>query len=184
MSRAFVVYESIFGNGRAVATAVADGLALHMEVDLMSVDEAPAVIPDDVTLLVAGGPTHTFALSRPATRAEAVKTGGEAAESLQRGLREWLPLLERPQHTVFWAAYGTHANTPLISRIRTVEGAIERRFRRLGLRPAAIRRESFLVGGMQGPLVPGELARALRWGDELGGAVTRGEVPEEVLSVA
>jgi hypothetical protein len=39
-------------------------------------------------------------------------------------------------------------------------------------------------GGMQGPLVPGELARALRWGDELGGAVTRGEVPEEVLSVA
>jgi hypothetical protein len=184
MTRAWVVFESFFGNGRAIATAVADALALHMEVDLIPVDEAPTIIPDDVTLIVAGGPTHTFTLSRPQTRAEAVKTGGDGTFNVRRGLREWLPALERPSHPVFWAAYGTHADAPVISRLRIVESAIERRFRRLGMRPAAQRRESFLVGGMQGPLVPGELARALRWGDELGGAVTRGAVAEEILSVA
>jgi flavodoxin len=48
-----VVYESIYGNTRAIALAVAEGLG---EATACSVDEAPPNL-QDADLLVVGGPT-------------------------------------------------------------------------------------------------------------------------------
>jgi len=64
--RAAVVYESMFGNTRRVAEAVAEELSLHMETDLMEVGEAPGRLEAAVDLVVVGAPTHAFSLSRPA----------------------------------------------------------------------------------------------------------------------
>ena len=66
--RALVVYESMFGNTEAVARAVADGLAEMHDVDLREVSQAPIAVIARVDLIVVGGPTHAFSLSRPATR--------------------------------------------------------------------------------------------------------------------
>ena len=49
--RALVVVESVFGNTRQIADAVAAGLAPHMDVDVLDVVDAPEVV-ENVDLLV------------------------------------------------------------------------------------------------------------------------------------
>ena len=53
--RAMVVFESMFGNTKDVAQAVADGLRRSMDVILVEVGEAAPSTPPDVVLLVVGG---------------------------------------------------------------------------------------------------------------------------------
>ena len=91
---ALVVYESVYGNTRAVAEAIAEGLAPLGEVELRPVHEAGDV--GEAELLVVGGPTHMHGLTSSFSRRAAVKAGEEdgaavepgAAEEL--GLRQWL----------------------------------------------------------------------------------------------
>ncbi|HLM17565.1 MAG TPA: flavodoxin family protein, partial [Acidimicrobiia bacterium] len=67
-THAMVVYESMFGNTRAVAEAIADSLARHFDrVDVLEADVAPLTL-DGVSLVVVGAPTHAFGMSRPSTR--------------------------------------------------------------------------------------------------------------------
>ena len=64
MTRATVVYESLFGSTREVAEAVAEGLraAPGAAVDCRPVaDAGPAL--GQVDLLVAGGPTHFLGMT-------------------------------------------------------------------------------------------------------------------------
>lgn len=87
--RALVVFESMFGNTQVIARSVADGLAPRMRVDLVEVGAAPTALDGDVDLLVVGGPTHAFGMSRAGTRQSAaqqsqrglVSGGGSACES-------------------------------------------------------------------------------------------------------
>src|SRR4051794_40753049 len=102
--RALVVFESMFGDTETIARAVADGLSGGMRVDIVDVAAAPRV-DADVDLLVVGGPTHAFGMSRPNTRNDAVRQGGRsAAESV--GVREWLDG-QRPTSTARAAAFDT-----------------------------------------------------------------------------
>ncbi|MEO6585287.1 MAG: flavodoxin/nitric oxide synthase, partial [Knoellia sp.] len=77
--RSLVVYESVWGNTEQVARAVAAGLGVVMTVEVVDVGIAPTTPGDDVDLLVVGGPTHTFSMSRPGTRSEAVTRGASSA---------------------------------------------------------------------------------------------------------
>jgi hypothetical protein len=74
--RAVVVFESMFGNTKAIAEAVADALSTVLPVELVEVGTASEVVPRDVALLVVGGPTHAFGMSRPDTRRTAVRQAG------------------------------------------------------------------------------------------------------------
>ena len=68
-----VVVESSFGNTRAVAEAITEGLGPGTV--LVDVGEAP----DDLSgfdLVVVGGPTHAFGMSRPSTRDDAARQAG------------------------------------------------------------------------------------------------------------
>jgi hypothetical protein len=157
--QALVVYESMFGDTAQVAHAIAGGMADRAVVQVFAVDEAPAPVPESVELVVVGGPTHAFGMSRPGTRSSAVRQGGSTAE---RGVREWLAQVG-PLRGTLAAAFDTHARTRLPG---SAAGAIERRLRRLGahiVSPA----HSFYVTGIQGPLDEGERDRATRWGAEL-----------------
>ena len=69
-----VVFESYWGNTETVARAVADGIGGPVEV--VGVADAPTPLPRDVDLLVVGGPTHAFGMTRATTRRDAVKQGG------------------------------------------------------------------------------------------------------------
>ena len=90
--RALVVYESMFGNTRLVAEAVADGLSSVLDVDVVEVAAAPTSF-DDVELLVVGGPTHAFGMTRQRTRDDArrqAEQSGHEVVSMGIGMREWL----------------------------------------------------------------------------------------------
>jgi menaquinone-dependent protoporphyrinogen IX oxidase len=50
-----VVYESMFGNTKQIARAVADGLRESVEVQLAAVSDAPLAPDSYVALTVAGG---------------------------------------------------------------------------------------------------------------------------------
>ena len=69
---ALVVFESIYGNTKLVAEAVAHGLSESIEVEVLEVGSAPLHLAPEVALLVVGAPTHAFGLSRPNTRHDAV----------------------------------------------------------------------------------------------------------------
>ena len=80
----------MFGNTEQVGRAVAGGLA-DGGVDAVVVDvaAAPVDLPAGLDLVVLGAPTHAFSLSRPSTRADAVRQGA-SPERAASGLREWL----------------------------------------------------------------------------------------------
>ncbi len=89
-----VVYESMWGNTRAVAEAVAERLG--EEVTLVDVADAPERLPADLDLLVVGGPTHAFSMSRASTRRDAVGKGADSRD-VERGIREWLGTVVAPE---------------------------------------------------------------------------------------
>jgi hypothetical protein len=158
--RGFVVYESLFGNTARIAQAIADGLRSHLEVELHGVAEGRW--PDRTDLLVMGGPTHAFSMSRSTTRDDAVKQGADAASSI--GLREWLDELPAGNDTPF-AAFDTR-----VEMLRRLPGsaakAAAKEARRRGYQQLT-RPESFYVEDTPGPLLDGELQRAKVWGAQL-----------------
>lgn len=168
--RALVVYESMFGNTQVVAQAIAGGLASTMPVEVTEVGAAPASVGPDVALLVVGGPTHAFGLSRPQTREDAARQSSHGVVSQGEGLREWLDALPKPTPAPVAAAFDTHIDKTWVPG--SASGAAARRLRKLGLDVAAS--ESFYVTDSSGPLAQGEEDRARRWGEHLASAVAVG----------
>lgn len=165
--RALVVYESMFGNTEAVARAVAKGLEVDgCTVTVREVGEAPLGTPLEVDLLVVGAPTHAFSLSRPRTRADAVRQGAPASHG-GLGLREWLtafPLTEG----IGLAAFDTR-----VSKVRRIPMAAGPRAAQIARKRGLVvlsRPVAFLVDDIKGPLGPQELERAAQWGRFLAGA--------------
>ncbi len=164
--RALVVYESMFGNTREVAEAVAAGLGDHLETTRCEVETAPASA-DGWDLIVAGGPTHAFSLSRPSTRADAVSKGADEG-SVRVGLREWLDDLRPSTARQAFACFDTR-----VVAVRHLPGSAARKAARMA-QSAGFRllgRESFWVSATPGPLVDGDLERARMWGSSLGRTV-------------
>ena len=165
--RALVVYESSFGNTASVARAVWEGLFSRVQdVALLDVSGAPHPLPAELDLLVVGGPTHAFGMSRPATRADAQAQAGVGRAEATIGLRDWVASLEPPERAVYAATFDTRIYSPHLPGSAAV-GAM-RALRRAGLQLTA-ESESFWVLGTRGPLRDGELERAHAWGVELSG---------------
>lgn len=161
VARALVVVESAFGNTRAVADAVAVGLRRHLSADVVDVADAPAELAGDVVLLVAGGPTHAFSMSRPQSREDAAQQG--ASGSTEVGLREWLDRLQPA--TVAAATFDTKIHKKFLPG--SAARAAQKRLHARGF-PTAAPARSFWVSGTTGPLEDGEVDRATTWGEELG----------------
>jgi hypothetical protein len=162
--RALVVFESMFGNTQAIAEAIADGLSGRLPVEVLEVGVGPATIDEDVALVVVGGPTHAFGMSRPQTRQDAARQAAAGLVSRGIGLREWLAALQGPAG-IAAATFDTRISKPRVPG--SAARAAEKRLRRLGFRivaPAA----SFYVEGTSGPLQEGEKQRARRWGESVG----------------
>ena len=161
---ALLVYESMFGNTEEIARAIGDGLSLEMEVSTYPVGDAPEAITQFIDLIVVGGPTHGFSMSRPGTRADAVRQGAPD-DRAETGLREWLGHLPKGPHSELVATFDTR-----VDRVRRLPGSAAKKAERVmhSLGYASVGHESFYVSGTPGPLVPGELDRARDWGRELG----------------
>lgn len=173
--KAVVIFESMYGNTRAVAEAVAEGLlaAGDVQVTVLPVSEAGAEtsteIISDADLLVVGGPTHMHGMSRPSSRHAAQEAAVKPDSGLVvdpaadgPGVREWLAHLEHLGGLS--AAFDTRLDAPPIFT-GSAAARIARELRRSGL-TAIARPESFLVT-KKTQLCAGETARAREWGVEL-----------------
>lgn len=171
--RAVVVYESLFGNTRRIAEAVAAGIEDGDPGAVVELDPVSAARPEDVRtadLLVVGGPTHMHGMTSAVSRRMGVKGEQKSAAKAGTavavepgvegpGLRDWLPTLSAPDPGSRAAAFDTRAAS------RMAGGAahgISRRLRRLGYELASPP-EGFVIEDTQGPLREGELERARQW---------------------
>jgi hypothetical protein len=179
--RALVVFESMFGNTRTIAEAVADGLATELRVDLLEVGTAPTDLDEDIQALVVGAPTHAFGLSRPGSRMNAAEQVSGPLVSRGIGVREWLSSLRPGPAGVPATAFDTRVARPRLPG--SAAAAAAKRLRQLGftlVAPAA----SFYVTGVLGPLVEGEAERAKQWGATLASLVITSAPRRQGSSVA
>ena len=166
--KVLVVYESMFGNTEQIARAVARGLEKSAEVEVVEVSGAPRDPDAEVDLIVAGGPTHAFSMSRESTRADAINRGATEGEQ-EFGLREWIDALPAGRHVDKIATFDTRVRTMRHLPGSAAKGAAKAA-RRQGYESASPA-ESFYVDDVDGPLVAGELERAEAWGQQLGAAL-------------
>jgi hypothetical protein len=174
---ALVVYESVYGNTRAIAEAVARGLQRSARVDVCRVGDPASwqvgIEMCEVDLLVLGAPTHTWSMSRPATRQDAVARAhgdGLTAEPYagERGMREWLET--PPCLPTRVAVFDTRRRMPVVlsgSAARTMRHEV----RSHGY-PMIGTPTSFFVD-RDTHLEPGELDRAEQWGAALADSFAR-----------
>jgi hypothetical protein len=171
--RAVVVYESIYGNTLDIAEAIAAGLRSRAEVSVLPVREADRSGLGQVDLLVVGGPTHAWGMTRGSTRDRAITDGpGKGLRTVagkgDPGLREWLAGLTAGSVAV--AAFDTRFKAPVIVTGRASRG-IARRLRRHGLSPLTSSASFFVNRNNQ--LLAGETDRARRWGRDLAELATK-----------
>ncbi|WP_406045171.1 flavodoxin domain-containing protein [Micromonospora sp. NBC_00898] len=164
--RALVVYESMYGNTKEVAEAVAGGLAELGDTVVMEVGDAPDDLDPGLDLLVVGGPTHAHGMSRPQSRQSAADEVPAGVVPSRTGLREWLGALGRSRPGLSAAAFDTRFDKPRWLTGSAAVGAA----RLLGHHHCVlvVPPESFYVEHAAGPLAHGELDRARRWGEKLG----------------
>ncbi|HVT75937.1 MAG TPA: flavodoxin domain-containing protein [Acidimicrobiales bacterium] len=164
--RAVVVYESMYGNTRQIAEAIAEGLGGD------ATTCAVAFVTDDdlaADFLVVGGPTHAHGMSRASTRKSAedrVRLGQADAHMDERadmatGVREWLETVDLTGMAA--AAFDTRVHAPSFFTGRASRG-IARRLRHAG---AIVIGDptSFFVKNEE--LLDGELDRARAFGASL-----------------
>jgi hypothetical protein len=171
-----IVYESMYGNTRLIADAIASGTGPGSEAVVIPVAQARPDLLDGADLVVVGGPTHIHGMTRASTRkgavAEARKPGSRltlAPGADGPGLRDWLAALGPAGPAT--ATFDTRLAGPAVFTGRASRG-IARRLRRRGFTMAA-KPESFLVS-KDNRLRAGEEDRARDWGRRLSApAVTK-----------
>lgn len=161
MTKAVVLYESLFGNTEKIARAIADGLGQGSELTLANFGEVP-VGTMETDVIVLGGPTHGWGMTKPSSRSQPESQG------YAFGVREWLDT-SPPGAGRNAAAFDTRFDKP---RWLTGSAAVRigRELERLGYR-MVMPPESFFVLHTGGPLRQGEVERARRWGRELASTV-------------
>jgi len=174
--RAVIVYESMFGNTRRIAEAIADGLSQSAVVRTVRVIDADPNVFEDIDLVVVGGPTHAWSMSRPSTRRGAPLHVSDPKSGLVLehgadsgpGVREWLASIDQVRAKA--AAFDTRISSPVLFTGRASK-SISRQLSRHGLSVVAPPK-SFLVD-KKSHLLPGELERARAWGAGLATQVGR-----------
>jgi hypothetical protein len=169
--RVVVVYESMYGNTRQVAAAIAKGFELSADVTIEPIGAAEHMKLDDVDLLVVGGPTHAHGMSRPSTRKAAAEAALKSKNNVTLdpgtqgdGVREWLQSL--PARKGKAAAFDTRLNGPAFLTGSAAKG-ITRSLKRKGYTVVSEPTSFFVTKDNR--LRPDERARATAWGGELAG---------------
>jgi len=179
--QAVVVYESMFGNTRQIANAIAAGLVNGCLVSVIPVTQAGPEQIRDADLVVVGGPTHVHGMTRASTRQGAAKMAAEPdsgvvlePDALAEGLREWLDMLGKSKVGAKAVAFDTRVAGPAALTGRASRG-ISRALRHHGYELVADP-ESFIVT-KEDVLEPGEEDRARMWGARLAASVSGASTP-------
>jgi len=165
--RSLVVYESMYGNTRQIAEAIAAGLGEAGQASAIHVAEVNPAALAELGLLVLGGPTHAWGMTRPGTRKAAVAQADKAHLTVEGkadapGIRELLaglPRLECPG-----AAFDTRLDAPVMFTGQASR-SIAHHLRKHGVQ--VLDHRSFLVTRANKLRDDSELAKARAWGVEL-----------------
>ena len=163
---ALIVYESMFGNTRQIAEAIAEALqAAGTTVTVTTAANAPVEL-SGLDLVVIGSPTHAHTLPQPSSRKDAAAWANDEKKQLHLepgaqdpGVREWLERVPVAEVNARFAAFSTRADFPLIFA-GDAAAAIKRRLRKRGVHVDA--HENFLVD-FDSRLLPDEQQRARDW---------------------
>jgi flavodoxin len=174
--RVVIVYESLFGNTRQIAEAIAEGIrgaSPEAQVSCVRATEANREVALDADLLAVGGPTHGCGLSSGFSRkiglkADQVAAAKEAGHPLDPGeagpgVRDWFMVLPKAAPGRLGAAFDTRTDSVVIDG---AADGIARQLRRHGYELVA-EPESFIIDHTHGPLHDGERDRARAWGSRL-----------------
>ena len=138
--KAFIIYDSMYGNTEKIAQAIGDGLT--GEVKVVHASEVNTSELKTCDLVILGSPTH----------------GGFPAEGIYGLLKAPLDL-----EGVNVAAFDTRTKTTIFGYAATkIAKGLQRNGGTLLVPP-----EGFVVLGMHGPLKDGELERAKKWAQQL-----------------
>ncbi len=161
-----VAYESMYGNTRQIAEAIAEGLG---KAEVLAVNDGDASAADDADVVIAGGPTHMHglatAMSRKGTGQAAEEEGTELEPGAADGpgMRKWLADLKGDGRKA--AAFDTRIDkSPMLTG--AASRGIAKRLKKAGYDVIADS-QSFFVEDSEGPLADGELERARSWGADL-----------------
>ena len=167
--RTVIVYESMFGNTRTIATAIAEGLSSAGEVSVVPVSRASQDLIGQADLVVVGGPTHMHGMSHPNSRNGAIEAARKPGSKLSiepdaagPGVREWLAGPIQPAGAV--AAFETRLTGVAALTGRASKG-ITALLRRKGLTVIADPASFLVTTGSE--LCPGEADKARAWGASL-----------------
>jgi hypothetical protein len=158
-----VIYESLFGNTKAIAEAIADGLQDGGEVTLRStLDEVDIASAD---LVVIGGPTHAHGMSRASSRQiDENRPAPLPGTDTGLGIREVIQALP-PGAGQPVATFDTRFDKPAWLT-GSAAAVAAKKLKKQGYRMVT-EPQSFMIDGGEGPLAAGELDRARMWGKEL-----------------
>ena len=148
--KSIVIFGSRHGNTKRIAEAIADGLRPYGQVTVVPVDEAPRMFDRTTDLVVIGGPTEAHGISEP-VRAYLSGLPGSALKGISAAAFD--TRLDWPK----WASGS--AGTGITSRLEKLGADV------------VVHQASFIVAGKDPVLKPGELDRAVAWGDTLGRAL-------------
>jgi flavodoxin len=169
--RVVVVYESMYGNTRQIADAIAKGFASAADVTIEQIGPAEHMRLDDVDLLVVGGPTHARGMSRQSTRKAAAEAALKPKSNVTleagtqgHGVREWLELMKQGKGKA--AAFDTRIKGPAWIMGSAAKG-IARGLTQKGFTLVSEPTSFFVT--KDNVLRPDERARATAWGEELAG---------------
>lgn len=168
---AIVVFESMYGNTRHIAEAVADGLRWSIPTDVVQAREAGSLDLHGVDLVVVGGPTHAWGISSKRTREGAAQDATNHPDHVLDsrtagpGVREWLDEVKSHAGSR-GVSFDTRFNKPQ-ALTGSAARSIQRRLGRAGF-ASFDKPHSFTVTGMGGPLESGEIERACQWGEAMG----------------
>ena len=147
--KTLVIYESMYGNTRQIAEAIADTIEDACAVPVRAVDDGEL---SRAARVVVGGPTHAFGMSRPSTRTQAeVIAGKQTALTLEPGASG--------EEVAAFDTRSTRFGLPHAAR------RINALANRAGGTPV-VHPGSFLVT-RKNLLRPGELGRARAWARQL-----------------
>ena len=151
MASAIIVYDSVFGNTAEVARAIGAELENSHDVRVVAVQEGKPADLDGADLVIFGSPTRGF---RPTpTIQEFIGSTGDALRDRRVAAFDTRldPESIHPAPLRWVVEVGGYA-----------AGVLQNELNQKGVNKIA-EPEGFLVGGTEGPLKDGEIARARDW---------------------
>ena len=151
--KTFVIFDSVYGNTKAIAEAVGEGI--NGDVKVLNVNYADISDLKNINLLIVGSPTHG---GRPST---ATKT---FLESIPKNV------LKNIHVAAFDTGISPEGKGLFIRTIinffnytaKPISSSLEKKGGIVVAEP-----EGFIVEGKEGPLKAGELDRATRWARQI-----------------